>query len=235
MKKIKECYPNWLTSGGIISDITTYITDPIWGTDMDLALSMDLQYFGNHSGNKCISNLVKAFGDDPLSVDNRRKLAKICYAMYKENWKNLYNAYIADYDPIENYNMTETEKGTITIDTDSTANVDNTIKTTNAATGSGTEESDKFGFNSSAAVHDSKMSSSHKEDSTVDTSNKSKNTMDGSSVEDRDLEKKRHGNLGVTTSQQMIKSSVDLYEAWDFWNSIFNDIDKVLTCGCWVC
>lgn len=38
----------------------------------------------------------------------------------------------------------------------------------------------------------------------------------------------RSGNIGVTTSQQMIQSERDLWQ-WNFFESVFNDLDDVLT------
>ena len=38
----------------------------------------------------------------------------------------------------------------------------------------------------------------------------------------------RSGNIGVTTSQQMLESDVALWQ-WNFFESVFNDIDSVLT------
>lgn len=39
----------------------------------------------------------------------------------------------------------------------------------------------------------------------------------------------RHGNIGVTTTQQMLQSEIELWQ-WDFFNNVlFPDIDRVLT------
>ena len=38
----------------------------------------------------------------------------------------------------------------------------------------------------------------------------------------------RHGNIGVTTSQQMINSEIELWQ-WNFFSEVFKDIDKILT------
>lgn len=38
----------------------------------------------------------------------------------------------------------------------------------------------------------------------------------------------RHGNIGVTTSQQMLNSEIELWQ-WDFFSGVFKDIDKILT------
>ena len=46
----------------------------------------------------------------------------------------------------------------------------------------------------------------------------------------RELE--RRGNIGTLTSQQMAKSSLDLWQ-WKFWLNVFDDIDSFLTCSCY--
>lgn len=46
-------------------------------------------------------------------------------------------------------------------------------------------------------------------------------------------ELKRSGNIGVTTSQQMLESEIALWD-WNFVNSIFDDIDTVLTINIYV-
>lgn len=43
---------------------------------------------------------------------------------------------------------------------------------------------------------------------------------------------KRSGNIGVTTSQQMIQSERELWN-WNFLESVFEDIDRELTCNIW--
>ena len=38
----------------------------------------------------------------------------------------------------------------------------------------------------------------------------------------------RHGNIGVTTSQQMLQSEIDLRSNYHFINQIMNDVDSIL-------
>jgi hypothetical protein len=38
----------------------------------------------------------------------------------------------------------------------------------------------------------------------------------------------RSGNIGVTTSQQMAQSSIDLWK-WNYFYDIFRDIDSIFT------
>lgn len=44
-----------------------------------------------------------------------------------------------------------------------------------------------------------------------------------------EFENNRHGNLGVTTSQQMFKSEVDMREWFNFYDIIFSDIIESIT------
>lgn len=66
----------------------------------------------------------------------------------------------------------------------------------------------------------------------VDTAGTTKTEVDtaGSDVftvqDERVLTRK--GNIGVTTTQQMMQSEVDLWK-WNFYRSVFKDIDSVLT------
>ena len=43
-----------------------------------------------------------------------------------------------------------------------------------------------------------------------------------------DRELTRSGNIGVTTSQQMLQSEIELRK-WLYYQSVFNDIDSILT------
>ena len=57
-----------------------------------------------------------------------------------------------------------------------------------------------------------------------------KDVKDGTHIENgsQDRTLSRHGNIGVTTSQQMINSEIELWQ-WDFFSGVFKDIDKILT------
>ena len=66
------------------------------------------------------------------------------------------------------------------------------------------------------------------ETSTIDTAD---NTTYNSSIKDTDSENhilQRHGNIGVTTSQQMIESEIVLRQK-NFFDIVFSDIDRLLT------
>mgnify|MGYP003511948821 FL=1 len=85
---------------------------------------LDLTYYYNHSGNKIVSPLIdNMLGDtDTLTDDQKQTLADLVYGICNENWKRVWEALFADYNPIwnvdaditdtETRDLTGTEKGT---------------------------------------------------------------------------------------------------------------------------
>lgn len=121
---------------------------------------------------------------DVLQSANKR-MATIIINRFSKNWISIYNAYITEYEPLENYSMVEQEN----------VNAKNTQTNSNK------------GFNSSDFVETTK--SVNESDSTDNQ---------------RDLT--RSGNIGVTTSQQMLQSEIELRK-FDLWKRIFYDIDSI--------
>lgn len=119
---------------------------------------------------------------------------------HQYNWKKLYDTMLLEYNPIENYdrmeewNDTDTESGSSTV--------------TNEIMSSGTITEQNTAFNAGLADH-------AKEISDNDTTN------NGSGTNKRDAKHSRsgraHGNIGVTTSQQMIESErkVAMFNIYD--------------------
>lgn len=226
MKKLKEVYPAWSTTGGILTDITSQFSSVPWGQDLDLSKAMDLEYYGNRSGQKSVSPLINnMITGDILSTAERASLAKTVYYKFQRNWLELYKVITIQYDPITNYNMTETEEiegstSSSATAADTTSTNDNTQVTT---------EGFLYGFNSGSASSSDKQT--QEKDSTVGVNSDSTASNSGSSSSDRTLT--RSGNIGVTTSQQMLQSHIDLYTEYNFWNAVFTDIDSVITSGFW--
>lgn len=77
----------------------------------DVGLSMDLSYFTMHSGLKIPSQYVKMnIGQN--GVVNSTLIAKTLWDIYGKNWDRLWSAMLAEYNPIDNYNLKETiERG----------------------------------------------------------------------------------------------------------------------------
>lgn len=279
--KLTEAFPNWLVGDGIFSELSK-LSVP-WRTN---SIDLDLEYFGNHSGDKIISPLVsKLLVDDKLTSDSITRLASIIFSLNGDNWSRLYSALQEEYKALQNYNGDETRTVTTTdtgTDTFShTSNETNTLNDSSSNTRTGSEslessgsdslsktgtvgsqgsnlsDNNVFGFNSSSAVPSDNSNSSNNSTDTYNLSDKtsygkkdtkvynnvsdsgsheSTNTInnESSDTETKNLQTNtnetfhREGNLGVTTSQQMLESEFELRMNYRFFDVVFADVDKTL-------
>lgn len=258
------------------SDYTNWIFDKIDLLTGDSGQLVNILYSA-HSGEKWASPIcLKLNGDEETATDETKTmLANLIKAKYKENWDRLYKALFADYNPIENYSMNETE----TTDRDTTAQGSNinTVDTTNTGktteTGTNTNTTTSNSKQDTNATNTSEESGSqlnqvYAEDSeepvnaarnesnsnssstdkgttttegtdtstgsntdTTDTTNTGKETSNGShsdtGTEDVERTLQRKGNIGVTTSQQMIEAEIALRKH-NYYDIIFKDVDDLL-------
>ena len=279
--KLTEAFPNWLIGDGIFSELSK-LSVP-WSTN---SIDLDLEYFGNHSGDKIISPLVsKLLVDDKLTSNSITRLASIIFSLNGDNWSRLYSALQEEYKALQNYNgdetrtVTTTDTGTDTFShtgsesstlNDSSSNTrtgseslessgsDSLSKTgTVGSQGSNLSDNNVFGFNSSSSVPSDNSNSSNESTDTYNLSDKtsygkkdtkvynnvsdsgsreSTNTVsnESSETETKDLHTNtsetfhREGNLGVTTSQQMLESEFELRMNYRFFDVVFADVDKTL-------
>lgn len=159
--------------------------------------TIDYEYYLSVSGNKNISPFYRVMLEAEENEDIESailEMAKVIYNKYAENWKYIYNAMMAEYDPIENYNGVE----------DST--IKNNINVTNKS------NNKYFGVNSALG-----------KDANANESNTTGSEDDNYTT--NHVEK--HGNLGVTTSQQMIESELVLREK-KMLDIIYRDVDEIL-------
>ena len=103
-KTLTDAFPDWFTGDGIFSEME----DMPWDEEVSADL-LDMDYFGNHSGwKKCSPLVYKLFTDDyELSDTSREKLADLVVAKFKPNWVALWNSYHFEYDPISDYDISE--------------------------------------------------------------------------------------------------------------------------------
>lgn len=240
MPRLIEVFPNWFNpDGGIFARINSMYPDTFpW-----LNQSLDLNYYGNHSGEKETSPIIDKFIEmnaenadpDVLTADQITNLARIIYSQYNEKWTKQYAVLLAQYNPIENYSMTEEEKPNIT--RTETPNIEHnrttTAKSDYSVTTTTDTNSDVYGFNSNSPVPQaetnggSTVTTQGDADKNVTTENE-RETGTRTQTETGNRTLTRSGNIGVTTSQQMIQSEIELWE-WNFIETVFNDVDKVLT------
>lgn len=219
--RLDDIFSDVITNGGIFTLLQ--ILDVPW-QDENIAPSLDLLYHGNH-GERIISPLVVKLldTDNELSTENRSKLALTIYNLFSVKWSKLWATLSLEYNPISNYDMEEHE---------TPAEVTSTVRpaetTVDSKPAKIITEDGISAFNSSDYVDDQKTTVSGdpldkgSESLTVDEAGSNVLTVQNERV------LTRSGNIGVTTSQQMIQSERDLWK-WNFFESVFTDLDYVLT------
>ena len=206
-----EAFPKWKENKGIFE----YFPDPPWKDEIS-SVELNLEYFGNISGSKGISPLVsKMLTDGILEDSSRQALALLISSKFKVNWMRLWNAEIAVYDPVHNYDMHE--EGT------RTGNNRNESQSTDETHHgrSNTSRYSHYGFNSQ---------SSNPSDEDVTTEGGTTGLNRNGSVDytiNEGTTLHRYGNIGVTTNQQMVEAERSL-RMWNYFNSVYKDIDSVL-------
>lgn len=239
--KLNDVFPDWLTGDGIFYYLQSQ--DLIPWKDADISDILDTAYHGEH-GDRLISPLVRKLlnTDNELTTENKQKLASVIYNLFIDQWSHEYNLLLQEYDPISNYDMEEHETPAEVTHTITPAETTNTITpaetTVETQPPKVTTESSVSGFNSDDYVDSDKVTSSGDSNNKgvetldVDTAGSNKLEVDsaGSDVftvqDERVLTRK--GNIGVTTTQQMMQSEIELWK-WNFYRSVFKDIDSVLT------
>lgn len=175
---------------------------------------LSLEYLGNRLDKTLApiySRLIDKYIADGYSnteaiIYANTKLIKVIENKYLTNWNKLAIALFSEYNPINNYDMTENKK----------INVNTEMNVTGTTSESETNKIAGFNSDEASVVTEGKKSGSQITDT---TGAKNKN--------EQEEELTRSGNIGVTTSQQMIESEIKLRRA-NIIDIIFNDMDKIL-------
>lgn len=217
MSRLIDHFASWMTGGGIFAGLTGVPWEDDAAVDK---IALDIEYFGNHSGLKESSPLIEKMTDWPndaqLTDVEIGRLHQIILNKYSVSWQKIWDALVdTTYNPLENYNMTETTTpGVVTTRKENTD-----INVNNSADGN------VYGFNSAAAVPASKNAGNSRT-----TGDKSKNYTEESKTGYDRLE--RSGNIGVTTSQQMLEQELSIRKN-QFFDIVFADVDRILTINYW--
>lgn len=220
--KINDLYP----IEDVIVPVTTLIFNTlVTFTDLNDFINennvnmLNQEYYMEHSGDKYVSPFVEKLYDNgktPAQISSL--VAQICHSRFGVKWKKIYDALMTQYNPLENYSMEETKTPNLTdTDTETTKSNISTDRTTSAT--------NKYkGFNATEPVVVSKTDGSEN----VTTSGASTNNEISSTITHTGTETlERAGNIGVTTSQQMLESEFKVRQ-YDFYKEMYNDIDTIL-------
>ena len=82
-----------------------------WSEDTDITGELlDFEYMFNQSGDKIISPAVeKSISDDELGTTEFNKLVDVAYMMYNKRWSRLWEILTAEFNPLQNYDMSESK------------------------------------------------------------------------------------------------------------------------------
>ena len=189
-----------------------------WKT-LDIAGELDTIFKNIKAKNLICNSLCEDISGDAL--------AGIVYSYNIENWQKLWENYTAKYNPIDNYNRHEE---TVLTDTGNDTTVKNGSMI-NTMTGStiAMDMSTIYAYNSNTATNVAGGQSNVTPDTTTtDTFN---------NVEDKRTLNTEHktvseisGNIGVTTSAQMIDENIKLWK-WNYFDDVFDSIIRLITMG----
>ena len=221
----------YIPKGGIFT-VLRGLTGKTYFTD-----TMDADYLTAHSGTKAISNAVCAYlakyGEDvedaPIRVLSSAgiiALAKMIWQRYGDAWERIYNALVAEYEPLENYKMHEETSPDLT---DTYGVSDDYEKRRHTETNADVNtETGVYGFNSSSAVP---SGTSNTNGTALNNNAEDVETQKGTRTEKKTGKTTvdRSGNIGVTTSQQRLESEIQVRIKNHLDDIIFSDCDQVLT------
>ena len=248
---LRDAFSGWATGNGIFDVLATQ-TDMPWheAESVDNSI-LDVAYFGNHSGGKFCSPLVKMLLNDDGEVPaaGRVMIAKVIISKYLNNWNKLWETNVVSYSPIHNYDMYEerdletTEDNVETTDATKAKSGTDTlahgmVETTDHGMTT-TDVTSRYALNteSNNVKPSDQVVSTEGGDTVVTDSGSDVRTydlsddIDSSVTEDNEgtehEEIHRYGNIGVTTSQKLVQEERELW-IWNFFDEVFRDLDKEL-------
>ena len=209
MLKVKE----------VVSDnnfIFKYIADSsltdLWNSTTGAML--DTMFLNQHSANREVTEWVNALAtandDNKLSAANIAMLANMIWAKYSRAWTQYFDYLESEYNPITNYDMVEVETPDITRSIESSQTSD--VTTTNS----------RNTFNSATMVDT---------DSSNTSGDAESNSQSSEETETGTRTLTRSGNIGVTTTGQILDIDSKFWSNWNYIDSMFKDVDKFITNG----
>ena len=198
---------------------------------------LDLLYM-TRSGEKETSPMIDVLASDGVLLEaDRVKAVKATVSFCKRKWDRLWEVETATYNPIENYSMTETETPNISkkesVSDDYSLNTDVSTKEKQTVTSQADGSNAIYGFNSKTPVPSAEgeqNGTTTTERLPEDNNVSQKQTQSGyrEQTETGTRTLTRSGNIGVTTTQQMIQSSIELSK-WTFLAEVMRDLDSMFT------
>ena len=240
MKTIIDIIPQMKTGTGFFSKFVT----PIWAEDYDTPAQLDIFYAMTY-GHKHPAPILDMFIDDDtghIENDDLAVIASMLYQLRGHEWAKLYATLKAEYNPLDNTSVHEEvrENRAISAANGNTRTLNTSTSNTGIATvqstanGSGSNATNKFGFDSSTAVGDTTGSDSSNTSSTTGT--QTSNTIadtgtitdagNNSSSDSFQRIYEKSGNVGTMTFDTLIKGNIEVWK-WSFIIQVMEDISHL--------
>lgn len=199
--------------------------------------------YGDRPISRYLREYVKLSGDGQLSPTNAQIVANYVLDVCRLSWARLTADFAADYNPAENYSMTETETGNDTESgSDDTERTYDDYKETEKLghTVETDDGSNIYGFDNNDTT--SPDGAKSEKDKTTTTYGKNTDSGDTREIEgshkdtttyghklDRTRTLTRAGNIGTLTSTAMIRDDTAYWSAENFFDRVAADIAAILT------
>lgn len=188
--KLKNTIPKILIDGAIFKSLSDTTLTELGMT----AYQLGLLWF-KRSGEKSVNSLVEYFTkDNELTDEGENILGTLLSDKYADAIHRMYNVLTAEYEPLENYDRKEN----FTTNTDGS----NTRESSGNTTVNDTLTNNVSAFDSSEFKPESQNINNNTQTSSSNGNDTNKNEVNH--------EGRTHGNIGITTSQQMINEEIDL-------------------------
>lgn len=187
-------------------------------TEYNIKILNDDYYIGS-SADKFLSPLAEKLLANGMSKDQLSSfMAETCFNRFGSKWIHLWDALNAEYNPLENYSMEEIRTPDLEDETTRNEKTDIVVDRDTSAT------SKYKGFNADEPVTVSQTDGTEDVETTgAKADNEASTTVSRTGTETTT----RSGNIGVTTSQQMLESELKVRQ-YDFYRTVFEDIDSLL-------
>jgi len=199
-----------------------------------------LDYYIAHSNEKIISPFYNKLYERWNGTINRYSIYDKLFSQildeYAFAWYKKFCALMTNYKPLENYNLDELRTPDIT-ETDDYSSTDESSLKKHVEISTGTDTSGTTGiyaFNQPGTTSTPTADTVGEQDVKVEADGEKnkdvfydEKTNGGTRTTTGTESLKRSGNIGVTTSQQMLEAELKLRD-YNFMESMFEDIDKIL-------
>lgn len=141
--RLNDIFPQaGIMRNGIFGYMYNAVTErPAWLSDLNIALQLDRVFFGKY-GRRIISPMLERYlMDNALTPESGAMVASDVFALHSYQWAKKYALLSIDYNPLSNYDMTETESINAETENETSGTISNGGYTErrNSATGTITE------------------------------------------------------------------------------------------------